>query len=452
MIYRAGIFASLLLFLGSCSSIFGGDDGPTTLSIEPSPINFQSYEGSGTIQLSIRNPTDMVLLIDTVYVDSPALSINGESRKLYPDGQYSNRTTRNISYDHDANEDGDDRATLTFELKEGVISDNDTTFQEYRDERISINLPDKRVKENLSDHPSNNYPVSFSPDGNEVLFYSDRSSSKDIFIADVDNGSVDQLTDDEYDNIPVAFGEDSDFILMHSNRNGSKNIYELNRNGDVSPILETDHDDIPVSVYGDNHQILFQRDGTQAWHYDIDEDEETELAEGDFTPVMYVEDQDYFLLHGGEGHDLAYTFEPDGDTLEPLTEFSEEDTVDQFIPVDYQPDHQLIVAYSDLNRNRAIYTISANGSDIQEIVSNPRNNFPVSFTDDGDYILFKSDGIYNNHVHMVNRSGTSETQITTSDYNNVPVDVGPDSETILFRSNREEIEDNRYYQVYITDF
>lgn len=437
MLRAAGLLFLYLLLMTSCSAIIGGGgDSQEYLQVRPTPVDFRPLGGGGSITVSFTNNTEELMRIEHLEVDNDALNIDQSSFEL----EAGQSTNRSLNLDFDAFEGRENTAELFVEIEGEENLD------------ILIQLPFKRFKINLSDHPSNNYPVAISPDGEFALFYSDRGQGHDIFLADIEEETVERLTDDDYNNIPVGFGETSDFILFQSDRNGHDDIFRLDLNGEITPLLVNEYDDTPVTIYGEDQQILFEREGNGAWRYDMETDDEIELQEGPFSPVLYIEEHDFVLITGGYEDELAYKVPPEGGEADSLLTFEEDQDVTRFIPVDYNAEHDLILAYSDMDFRRAIYTIKPDGTELQTIVNSPRNDFPVKFSKDGTYVLFESNRLYNKDVFTVFRSGTGEEQISTSDYDDIPVDLGPDTEIILFQSDREQIEGNRYHQVFITNF
>ncbi len=440
MVRKTGLLGFLLLVLSSCDFFSGGNDGPMDdLRISPNPVDFRTLGGGGSIDVSFFNTTDDTIRVTNLSVDNEALRINSSPFEVSPQQTVSRSLTLDFS-----EFDGRDNSGALF-----------VEAQDYDTREIIVYFPFKRFKVNLSDHPSNNYPVALSPNGEHALYYSDRGGGYDIFLVNTEFGTINRLTDDPHQNIPVGFGSETDFILMYSDRNGAFDIFKLDTDGEITPLVESEYDDIPVKVYDNDQELLYYRDSNgpvSARRYTISSGRDQELVSGPYQPELYIEEHNMVVLTGGEEDELAYKVPPQGGSADSLVTFRNDQDVSRLIPVDYHPELDRIVAYSDLDFRRAVYTFAPDGSSFQQVVNSPRNDFPVAFTPDGSHIFFESNRMGNKDAFMYDLSSEEEEKITTSDYDDIPIDIGPDSELILFQSNREKVEGSRYHQVFITTF
>ena len=85
--------------------------------------------------------------------------------------------------------------------------------------------------EQLTSHQSNDYEPVFSPDGETIVFTSERDGNKEIYMFDLTNKSVKNLTNNSGDDWNPRFYRDSQKIIFQSSRDGNWEIYSMNKNG-----------------------------------------------------------------------------------------------------------------------------------------------------------------------------------------------------------------------------
>ncbi len=120
--------------------------------------------------------------------------------------------------------------------------------------------------ENLTNSSGNNQNPSFSPDGTLIVFSSDRVAAQDpagdfeIFRMDRTGGNVTPLTANPADDTDPAYSPDGRRIVFVSNRNGADTDLFMMDSSDGGNLMQlttnTDNDDDPV-FSPDGSQILF---------------------------------------------------------------------------------------------------------------------------------------------------------------------------------------------------
>lgn len=86
----------------------------------------------------------------------------------------------------------------------------------------------KQSKEiNLTNHPSADRHPSWHPDGNKIIFESDRSGTWGIYSITKDEKNVECLVCDKFNNRVPSFRPNSDIILFESDRSGFFELYEF---------------------------------------------------------------------------------------------------------------------------------------------------------------------------------------------------------------------------------
>ena len=186
---------------------------------------------------------------------------------------------------------------------------------------------------------------SFSPDGTQILFASDRSGNSEIYRMDANGQHVVQLTDDPGTDQNPSFSPDGTQIVLCSNRHGNFEIYRMDADGkNVTRITNNPADDAFASFSPDGTRIVFstQRDGDfEIYLMDADGENVTRL-----TSNM---DADLFASFSPEGTQIAFTSDRTGDpdiwvmdlTGDNLTNLTGDATID-LLP-SFSPDSTRIV-------------------------------------------------------------------------------------------------------------
>jgi Tol biopolymer transport system component len=105
--------------------------------------------------------------------------------------------------------------------------DGDTKDNLYVMSLVEENAVLKLVTESEGDDC---YPV-FSPDGQKILFKSDRSGNNEVYVVNLDGSNLVQLTDTPTYESDPEFSPDGSQIVFGSNRSGSSEIYIMDADG-----------------------------------------------------------------------------------------------------------------------------------------------------------------------------------------------------------------------------
>ena len=79
----------------------------------------------------------------------------------------------------------------------------------------------------LTDDPGADALPAWSPDGDEIVFVSDRAGNEEIFVMNADGTAVEQLTDDPADDVepawsPAGAADDTDQLRNQSQPRGDR--------------------------------------------------------------------------------------------------------------------------------------------------------------------------------------------------------------------------------------
>ncbi len=84
----------------------------------------------------------------------------------------------------------------------------------------------------LTADPSQDEHPSWSPDGKEIVFHSNRNGNFDLWVTSVSGGGTKQLTNDQADEINPRYSPDGRFISFLSKRQGAWDLYLLPAGGE----------------------------------------------------------------------------------------------------------------------------------------------------------------------------------------------------------------------------
>lgn len=118
-----------------------------------------------------------------------------------------------------------------------------------------------------------------SPNGEELAFYHDRSGRMELYTAPVDAATdPDRWTQVSDDNVPrnptagFTYGPDGRELFFHRDEEGDEqmDVYSLTRDGEVTPVLETDGQTYLLDVASDGTLIVASNHGEQLNLYTFD--------------------------------------------------------------------------------------------------------------------------------------------------------------------------------------
>lgn len=169
----------------------------------------------------------------------------------------------------------------------------------------------------------------WSPNGNQLVFVSDRDQGTNIFVMDSDGSNVVQLTDKECDNDFPSWSPDGNLIAFESNCNGNYDIYSIKIDGSETEQL-TDAPSI-------ERQPFWSPVGNQ---------------------IAFVSDRD--------GDNEIYLMDPDGSNITQMTN----NEVDDWDPA-LSPDGRRIAFSSQIEEGQRIFLIDIDGSNLVQLTGGP---------------------------------------------------------------------------------
>ena len=123
---------------------------------------------------------------------------------------------------------------------------------------------------NITRQPKSNDIIShgncFSPDGELIVFTSERDGNKNIYLSNISGTEVEQLTNHESNDFEPTFSPDGELIIFTSERDGNKEIYSIDmRSKRIKNLTNNRGDDWNPRFYPDGQKIIFQSSRDNNW-------------------------------------------------------------------------------------------------------------------------------------------------------------------------------------------
>jgi Tol biopolymer transport system component len=225
----------------------------------------------------------------------------------------------------------------------------------------------------LTTHRSRDAWPTWSPDGKQIAFMSERNGRWNVYVMDVDRGesSVRRLTPSNMTWEP-AWSPDGTWIAFGSPRGNNSDIYLLDASAaDSTARRLTDHRNV---------------DGYPCWSPDS-------------AQIAFVSDRD--------GNWEIYVMNVDGSDVRRLTDHD----ADDWDP-DWSPDGTRIAFASRRDGNMEIYIAQADGSDLRRLTDHPADDLNPSWSPDGTRIAFHREEGGNADMYVVNADGSNPRKLT----------------------------------------
>ena len=170
-------------------------------------------------------------------------------------------------------------------------------WQKGKMEIFFTNLLDENninLTRNTQFHDIMSHGNAISPDGQKIVFTSERDGNRNIYLMNTDGTDQTQLTLHAAHDYEPIFSPDGMTIVFTSERDGNKEIYIMNNNGlNLKNLSNNPADDWNPRYYPDNHKIVFQslRDGPVNWEIymmTVDGKRQTNLTNHPRTDYSFV--------------------------------------------------------------------------------------------------------------------------------------------------------------------
>ncbi len=127
--------------------------------------------------------------------------------------------------------------------------------------RICLTLLSLLVGVSVEAKPYKNYSPAWSPDGQELAFYSDRDGNWEIYLVAADGSNLRRLTFDPSDDTQPSYSPDGSSILFSSDREGDFDVYLMPRaGGPARNLTQAPSAESAPTFSPDGHSIAFMSD------------------------------------------------------------------------------------------------------------------------------------------------------------------------------------------------
>jgi len=218
----------------------------------------------------------------------------------------------------------------------------------------------------LTYDPANDFQPAFSPDGQTVVFVSERDGQPDVFSISLIGGQATNLTQTPAQEDTPVFSPDGSTIAFASDRDGDWSIYLMDTDGaNVRPALggDTGTDEVHPAFTPDGLGLAFS----------------SNRAEGNW---------DIYIADIGSSEWTRLTTHPAVDRFPTLS-----------------ADGRTIVFRSERDGNSEIYLMDADGSNLRRVTDDPAFDYYPSLTPDGSGVVFASNRSGKWNVYVVNLAG-----------------------------------------------
>ena len=246
------------------------------------------------------------------------------------------------------------------------------------------------------------YGESMGSGEGKIVFYSDRTEDRQIFIMNPDGSNITNLTENTSLNInPVI------------SYNGSKILFSSGREDQEFKLFTMNPDGSDVTKVADLQQVVTLREPT------------------------YSPDGSRIAFNGyeadGNGARDIYVMDADGTNLERLTDNGQTLDLNQV----WSPSGDRIAFTSGRDGDAEIYTMKPDGSDVQQLTNNSYADATPAWSPDGSKIAYASRPNDYADIYTMDADGNNKTRITDHPETDEFPNWSPDGSEIVFETLRD---------------
>lgn len=166
-----------------------------------------------------------------------------------------------------------------------------------------------------------------SPDGNQIVFASDRTGNYEIWIADADGKNQRQLTNSENSKGSPRFSPDGKFIVYDAQSTDKTDVYIISANGGESKkLMESDKNGFLPAWSADGKSVFFisNRSGEdQIWKISAQGGEAVQITKKGAFEMFAAADGKTLIYSKGSGKAGLWSVGTDGEGEKPIPELAE---------------------------------------------------------------------------------------------------------------------------------
>ena len=148
------------------------------------------------------------------------------------------------------------------------------------------------VSRNVKSNDILSHGNSFSPDGQSIVFTSERDGNRNIYLMKINGSDIKQLTFHKSDDYEPVFSPDGQSIAFTSERDGNKEIYIISPDAkNLKNLTNNSGNDWNSRFYKDSQKIIFQstRDGNwEIYMMNLDGRNQTNLTNHPSTDYSFI--------------------------------------------------------------------------------------------------------------------------------------------------------------------
>ena len=288
----------------------------------------------------------------------------------------------------------------------------------------------------------------------QIIFSSRRWWNYDIFISDIYAGKMTQLTKNKWIDFNPSISPDGEKLLFVSDRSGNRDIYVTNlewmdgytqwRASNLVNLTNSDENDWTPIFSPTENKIVFSTYFPDNDNYDIfimnvDGTGRVNLTQ---SPVyekfpQFSPDGSFLVYQGWQKGKMEIFFLGllDRNNINITRNIQSNDILSH--GNSFSPDGESIVFTSERDGNRNIYLMKINGSEIEKLTTHESNDYEPTFSPDGESIVFTSERDGNREIYIIHLRDKKIENLSNSPGDDWNPRFYPDNQKIVFQSSRD---------------